>query len=175
MENNKLWCVSFNEFEKMAKKHGWDKYIPSDIAIISINNSIHCGVEDEYHICSDSDNVLNLDFDDIDPSALGLSDDTETYTFENKYRPGTYTTVDFFNSIMAKKSVEFIEYNKNKNFYIHCSAGISRSQAFVKYINNTYFDTGWETNPNNPCKFPNGFVYSKLMEANRNYYTSNIL
>ena len=68
---------------------------------------------------------------------------------------------------MSDECVRFIERNKNKNFYIHCSAGISRSQAFVKYIKNVYNDINWITNPNNPCEFPNGFVYNQLMKSYR--------
>ena len=169
----KLWCVGFNEFEKLAKRNGWYLEVPSNIAIISINNGKDAGTDGEYHICEDDVNVLNLNFDDVDPMALGLSDDTETYTYENKYARGTFTTIEFFTNDMAKRAVKFIEdvIENNKldgvNFYIHCSAGISRSQAFVKYIKNVYDFMDWETNPNNPCLHPNGFVFQKLMQAYR--------
>lgn len=169
----KLWCVGFNEFEKLAKRNGWHLEVPSNIAIISINNGKDAGTDNEYHVCEDDANVLNLNFDDIDPMALGLSDDTETYTYENKYAPSTFTTIEFFTNDMAKRTVKFIEdvIENNKlngvDFYIHCSAGISRSQAFVKYIKNVYDFIDWETNPNNPCLHPNGFVFQKLMQAYR--------
>lgn len=169
----KLWCVGFNEFEKLAKRNGWYLEVPSNIAIISINNGKDAGTDTEYHICEDDVNVLNLNFDDVDPMALGLSDDTETYTYENGYAKGTFTTIEFFTNDMAKRAVKFIEdvIENNKldgvDFYIHCSAGISRSQAFVKYIKNVYYFLDWETNPNNPCLHPNGFVFQKLMQAYR--------
>ena len=169
----KLWCVGFNEFEKLAKRNGWHLEVPSNIAIISINNGKGAGTDTEYHICEDDVNVLNLNFDDVDPMALGLSDDTETYTYENGYAKGTFTTIEFFTNDMAKRAVKFIEdaIENNKfdgvDFYIHCSAGISRSQAFVKYIKNVYDFMDWETNPNNPCLHPNGFVFQKLMQAYR--------
>lgn len=169
----KLWCVGFNEFEKLAKRNGWYLEVPSNIAIISINNGKDAGADSEYHICEDDVNVLNLNFDDVDPMALGLSDDTETYTYENGYANGTFTTIEFFTNDMAKCAVKFIEdvIENNKldgvDFYIHCSAGISRSQAFVKYIKNVYDFMDWETNPNNPCLHPNGFVFQKLMQAYR--------
>lgn len=169
----KLWCVGFNEFEKLAKRNGWHLEVPSNIAIISINNGKDAGTDTEYHICEDDVNVLNLNFDDVDPMALGLSDDTETYTYENGYAKGTFTTIEFFTNDMAKRAVKFIEdaIENNKldgvDFYIHCSAGISRSQAFVKYIKNVYDFMDWETNPNNPCLHPNGFVFQKLMQAYR--------
>lgn len=169
----KLWCVGFNEFENLAKRNGWHLEVPSNIAIISINNGKDAGTDTEYHICEDDVNVLNLNFDDVDPMALGLNDNTETYTYENKYAPGTFTTIEFFTNDMAKKAVKFIEdmIEDNKfdgvDFYIHCSAGISRSQAFVKYIKNVYDFIDWETNPINPCLHPNGFVFQKLMQAYR--------
>lgn len=163
----KLWCVSFLEFEHIAKRNGWCLEVPSNIAIISINNGKDAGTDNEYHVCEDDDNVLNLNFDDVDPMSLGLNDDAETYKHENKYAPGTFTTIEFFTIDMAKKAVQFIENNKDKNFYIHCSAGISRSQAFVKFIKNVYYECDWETNPNNPCMHPNGFVFQKLMQAYR--------
>jgi hypothetical protein len=168
----KLWCVGFNEFEKLAKYNGWHLEVPSNIAIISINNGKDAGTDDEYHVCKDTDNVLNLNFDDIDPMALDLSDDTETYTYIQKYN-GKETTIEFFTNDMAKHAVKFIEdiIENNKldgvDFYIHCSAGVSRSQAFVKYIKNVYDFIDWETNPNNPCMHPNGFVFQKLMQAYR--------
>jgi hypothetical protein len=169
----KLWCVGFNEFEHIAKRNGWCVEVPSNIAIISINNGKDAGTDDEYHVCENDYNVLNLNFDDIDPIALGLSDDTETYKYENKYAPGTFTTIEFFTTDMAKRAVKFIDdiIENNKldgvDFYIHCSAGVSRSQAFVKFIKNVYYEYDWETNPNNPCVHPNGFVFQKLMRAYR--------
>lgn len=162
----KLWCTNFIQFKRIAYKNEWDEVVPDDIAIISINNSKSVGSIEEYHICKNADNVLNLDFDDIDPEPLGLSNDIENYTY--KYQDGTEVILQLFTDAMAKKAVDFIEKNKNKNFYIHCSAGVSRSQAFVRYIQNVYCDKDWETNPDNPCEFPNGFVYSKLMQTYRN-------
>ena len=49
----KLWCVGFNEFEKLAKRNGWHLEVPSNIAIISINNGKDAGTDNEYHICKD--------------------------------------------------------------------------------------------------------------------------
>lgn len=159
----KLWCTNFTEFERIAKSQGWDKKVPKDIAIISINNGHDAGTDEEYHVCK-GDNVLNLDFDDVDPVALDLDENTETYKYIQQHN-GKETIIEFFTEKQAKESVKFIEDNKDKNFYIHCSAGISRSQAFVKYIQHVYQGTEWETNPINACKFPNGFVFQKLMQA----------
>lgn len=158
----KLWCTSFIQFKQIAYKNEWDETVPEDIAIISICNSQD--FEGEYHICTGK-NVLNLNFDDVSPEAFRLSDDTENFTYQSC--DGKEINLQFFTKSMADECVRFIERNKNKNFYIHCSAGISRSQAFVKYIKNVYNDINWITNPNNPCEFPNGFVYSQLMKSYR--------
>ena len=158
----KLWCTSFIQFKQIAYKNEWDETVPDDIAIISICNNQD--FEGEYHICTGK-NVLNLNFDDVSPESFRLSDDTENFTYQSC--DGKEINLQFFTKSMADECVRFIERNKNKNFYIHCSAGISRSQAFVKYIKNVYNDINWITNPNNPCEFPNGFVYSQLMKSYR--------
>lgn len=156
----KLWCTSFKDFQNLVNINDWSKKVPDTIAIISINSKVP--TDNECHLCS-GDNVLNLDFDDIDPTSIGLPETTEEYSFTND----GYLKVFFFTDSMAKKTIDFIEKNKDKDFYIHCSAGLSRSQAFIKYIKNVYFDNDWETNPGNPCLYANGFVYQKLMHAYR--------
>lgn len=155
----KLWCLSFENFKETALSNNWDKNVPDNIAIISIVNTV-ANEDETYHICN-GDNVLNLDFDDADPLANGLSDNTETFVLENGL------VIHFFTTAMAKQVINFIEEHKDKDFYIHCAAGISRSQAFVKYIKNVYYDNDFHTNPNNPCMHPNGYVFQKLMQAYR--------
>jgi protein tyrosine phosphatase len=159
------------EFKKTAYKNEWDIEVPNDIAIISINNSKYCSVTAEYHICKDAPNVLNLDFDDIDPLVLGLSEYTEIHTYDTKVGKNT---IAFFTEQMANTAVDFIERNKDKSFIIHCSAGVSRSQAFVRYISTMYFNIDWLTNPNNPCLHPNGYVYSKLNKVARLKFATQI-
>ena len=107
-----------------------------------------------------------MNFDDADPIANGLDSNITSYEYKGK-------TIEFFTDEQANEAIHFIENNikksifSNIHFFIHCSAGISRSQAFVKYIKNIYNEINWETNPNNPCLHPNGFVYQKLMNAYR--------
>lgn len=167
----KLWCTSFLDFKHIAYKNEWDEKVPDNVAIISINNGKDTGVIEEYHICRDAENVLNLNFDDVDPVVYGLPEDIEFYSYNAPDK--TSITLEFFTNDMAKKAVKFIGdmIRNNKldgvDFYIHCSAGISRSQAFVKFIKNVYYEYDWETNPNNPCLHPNGFVFQKLMHAYR--------
>lgn len=167
----KLWCLSFNLFRKHALQHNWNIKVPDDVAVISINNGKGTGSFEEYHVCESADNVLNLDFDDVDPAAFNLHDETETHSYKSSY-DGHLITLQFFTEEMSRKSIEFIERNIDKNFYIHCSAGVSRSQAFVSFIKSMYIDREWETNPDNPCEFPNGFVKSKLNHTYLNLFDS---
>jgi hypothetical protein len=39
---------------------------------------------------------------------------------------------------------------------------MSRSQAFVKYIQDCYPDKEWETRKENPCRFPNMYTCNAL-------------
>ena len=75
-------------------------------AIISINSRIP--TDGETHLCN-GDNVLNLDFDDIDPTSIGLPETTEEYSFTDD----GYLKVFFFTDSMAKKAIDFIE-NRSK-------------------------------------------------------------
>lgn len=152
-----LYCVDFLTFKTIAYTNEWDKKIPDNIAIISITDVIKTR---HYHICKDSNNVLNLDFDDADPQGYGLDDNAKTYSND-------LNIIHFFTSEMANKVIKFIENNKDKHFIIHCGAGKSRSQAFVKYIKHIYYDIDFYTNPDNPCIYPNGYVFSQLMNAYR--------
>jgi hypothetical protein len=158
-EKKKLWCLDLLSFKNLCETNGWDKEVPNDIAIISIIGSPQCRDDEEEHICH-GDNVLNLDFDDCSPQAFGLDENVETYTYKSSNT--RETTLQFITNEMAKKAVEFINRNIGKDFYIHCFAGVSRSQAFVSYILQNYPQINWETNPQNPCEFPNYFVKFKL-------------
>ena len=159
----RLWCTSYKGFKQLVEENHWDKYVPDSTAIISINYTLIN--EDECHLCS-GDNVLNLDFDDIDPVGIGLDANTESCKI------GT-ATLHIFTDQMAAHAIDFIEKHKSRNFYIHCSAGFSRSQAFVRYIQTVYDDIDLVTNPDNPCMYPNGHVVTTLMRNWRKKYYAN--
>lgn len=152
----KLWCTGFNNFKKLVETNNWESYLPEDIAVISIINGKDCGNPEEYHILNTSDRVLNLEFDDVSPEAFGLSDNSETMRYDED------TVLEFFTDFQAKNIINFVENNLNCNFFIHCSAGVSRSQAITKFILLNYSDRDWELNQDNPIMFPNGFIYQKL-------------
>lgn len=74
-----------------------------------------------------------------------------------------------YNPITKKQAIEiidFIDYNKEKNFYVHCAAGVSRSGAIVLFIHLTLGhelrDSYWSLSE------PNPFVLGRLFaEKNR--------
>ena len=69
------------------------------------------------------------------------------------------------NYAQASRIVNFIDKQISKDvdaFYIHCSAGKSRSQGVVRYILDTYPQYNWETNPDNHCITTNYHVVRML-------------
>ena len=70
---------------------------------------------------------------------------------------------------MAKKAVKFIDKHINSNFYVHCAAGVSRSQACIRFIETNY-DHEWKTSKLNPCLHPNGYVLQLLNKVKREQY-----
>lgn len=108
-------------------------------------------------------NVLNLEFDDV----------SEDRDFE-------YETLDGKNKVLhakamseeqAKECVDFIENNVGKTFIIHCRGGVSRSQAFFRFITDFYEEyQGCRGNVENPCLTPNIGVLAALKRA---FYLKN--
>jgi protein tyrosine phosphatase len=64
----------------------------------------------------------------------------------------------------AFKLVKWIDerIKQDEIIYIHCAAGVSRSQAIVRYILDTYFDHQWKTRKENPPICPNIHVVRML-------------
>lgn len=150
---------SHNNFDEKMYRLGIDTdnvENETDKAFISIIGTPDCQKyyleEDECHwFKNNTDNVLNLEFDDIGEEELeykgvlfkGLTDE------------------------QAEQIVDFIEKNKGKNWYIHCRAGKSRSCAIGTYIldmygeENGYYRTE-STKRGNALLTPNIFVLTKL-------------
>jgi predicted protein tyrosine phosphatase len=94
------------------------------------------------------DNVLNLEFDDVE-SDVALDG-------KNKYKA--------FSEEQAREVAEFIDKNKNKTFLIHCLAGISRSGAVGRFLYDYYpwVDREWfDVNVKSRIQ-PNQRVYNEL-------------
>lgn len=150
----KCWVFSNQEFNKLMKDNGWtDGNTPDNAAFISICDPF--GEEPEFGLYhwfrQDADNVINLDFADIESYTLGKI-------------PG-------MSELQAKQLYEFINRNLGKDFYIHCAAGVSRSQGVAKYIVDTFPDLyprEESLRKENPCEFPNIHVSCLLKHENFN-------
>lgn len=133
---------SHSDFDVMCYKRGLDDNNVDNIkdteAFISIICTPQCR---KYYLEDDTDhwfkkehpNVLNLEFDDV--------------TEDVEWHGHTFLAMT---EVQAKKCIDFIEQNEGKNFNIHCTAGISRSGAFSRFIfdfyneNNTYNESDFE-------------------------------
>ena len=173
----KLFCYSAQTFKQTMDDYKWtNKTLPSCVACIEI-----CATPDvrDYYgqLFSITDkpwflnrkslgpvpeNVLKLNFDDITESVRSIGEDKFAYGM---------------NVDQAKQIVDFIDKNIDKDFYIHCHAGKSRSQAIVRYILDFYPDHDWETRPENPCivGLVNGRVYSLLKMVKCGFESSSYL
>ena len=100
-----------------------------------------------------------LDYNDS-PIKTGWAD-TLKLTFHDVTYMGHKDWV-LFNHDMARKIVMFIQKNINKNFVVHCDAGISRSVAVGCYLRDQY---GYELKLNAwpTDEHRNNLVYGTLM------------
>lgn len=148
----KVSVFSNVEFNSIMQANHWDDdNLPDDIAFISICDP---GYEEPelglFHwFKKDSDSVINLDFYDI----------------ESYFLPGNgKVRVNGLSDEQAESLLNFIEKNLGKNFYIHCAAGVSRSQGVAKFITDIYNELYPKSSlrEDNPCYFPNPHVVSVL-------------
>lgn len=156
----KVYCYSKFAFVNEMKRLDWnDITLPKNVAIISIcctepvkehwKSEGYEGTEDE-HYFRDAENVFNVDFDDIDTATRDCGDFVATCITDEQ----------------AEKLVKFIAEHSNCDFYIHCNAGKSRSQAVVRFIAEWLGQTrDIETRAENPCLYPNIFVLNALRHA----------
>ena len=155
----KLYCFSRENAGKFYKRKGWtDSTLPDNVAIISIAGTLVSQVvylkNLENHWFREKDNVLNLNFDDTPKEVV------------------TYKGVTFYGLTDedALRTVLFIYNNLDKDIYVNCTAGKSRSQSIVRFILDTFPYLDFETNPKNPPITPNIFVLSKLKRIVRENY-----
>lgn len=155
----KLYCFSRNDFNEYCERRGWDsENYPPDAAFISICNtpggSDFMFIEEITHYFkTETPEIINLYFDDItEPTAIWNGKVSLTGISQEQ----------------ADRLCEFIERNQDKDFYIHCEAGLSRSQGVVRYILDVYGeDHDFETLRTNPCRTPNLYVTALLKRAYR--------
>ena len=194
-------CLDQISFDRLMRDRNWNDYVPHNIVVISIcsdnegyehwfKTDYNTNVHDIYH-----SRIFNLDIDDCGPFWF-LNHDCDCYDnslelfkkgdikqsnayFSNVYVSGPddkfYTMIHVMDYEEAFALVEWIErrIRKNETFYIHCAAGVSRSQGVVKYILDTYGnDYDIKTNPNNPCIAPNVHVVMMLKRAYREIFNN---
>lgn len=95
------------------------KYLPDNTVLISINE-----VDDELwrlHLDRLSSKVLTVRFPDI--------------TAKLEYKGNLLLPISVETAL---KIINFVNINQDKNFIIHCAAGISRSAAVALFINREY-------------------------------------
>jgi predicted protein tyrosine phosphatase len=98
-----------------------------DVALISINDT-----EGNWSVSwfdQDHPNVIRMWFDDVER--------------DEQKSPTNSFTCRTFTAEQAEKLFNFIKANSNKDFIVHCSAGISRSGAVGAFIND-YLDSDKE-------------------------------
>ena len=135
----KAYIFSKRLFDKFMSENGIVTP-PSDMAVVSIGEP----TESE-HYFTDSENVLNIDFFDV-----------------NGYEVEGIKGMD---DSQAEVVFRFMENNIGKDFYIHCRAGVSRSQAVGRFLSDIY---GYEVvSVANNGAFPNQHVLSLLKQKYR--------
>lgn len=150
-------------FDKFCKTHQYnDANIENinDTAFISIIGTENCqkyylNEIEEHYFKYNHPNVLNIEFDDIDANMM--------------YKGYWFLTLS---KLQAKELFNFIENNIEKNFVIHCRAGMSRSGAIGTFIYNMYkeqFELN-VVNSRNGKTTPNINVLTLLKEEYYNKY-----
>lgn len=182
MQKRRLYCFSFRDFEKRMidlgyKKDDQEKLCKDNISVISIGCTDDVAKYSkktyEYHYFNVINpifgNVLNVKFDDVDPLTWNKDIDYDTAVNNDFIHKDEATgiTVHALDWDTAKTICEFIDLQvlAERDIFVHCSAGKSRSQGVVKYILDQYHDIDWQLNLNNPCITPNYHVVSMLKRS----------
>jgi predicted protein tyrosine phosphatase len=123
-----------------------------NIAFISINDTIGPYSESPLKNINNISKLI-LHFDDViednQPSPTNRTNNTRS-----------------FRLAQAQQILSFIEDNKNKNFIVHCVAGISRSGAVGTFISNYLDNVDYEFfKKYNTQIAPNIFILTSLMNA----------
>jgi hypothetical protein len=165
----KLLCYSESDFNKLMDAWQWKDGPAPGTSVISIG-SIN---EESVHRFESSLNVFNLDVDDVGPVWW----EKEGYTYDDAQD-------DYFNHGDSQHSVMFnldngthimnfaeaehlymfihLAVEREDDIIVHCGAGISRSQAVVRYILDSYPEINWHTRESNPCIVPNMHIVLML-------------
>lgn len=182
MTKKNILCYSKFDFDNLMNNNNWIDNIPMNYAVISICSPNEYYMSEHWfkkdYSNSDNVNIFNLDIDDGGPIFNDEYDKAlELYLNDDIYKSNEYFSKDFnihyLDYQQAFKLAMWIHYwiHKVDTIYIHCAAGLSRSQGVVRYILDTYSDMfDIHINENNPCITPNMHVVRMLKRAYRNLY-----
>lgn len=150
MQDKKVFVLNAKQFAEVCEAIQINDRNVNDftdyafVSILEPFNGFHdCGYKHYFH--DNHPNVINLEFYDVD----------EEFTHPNGFL--MYPIDD----LQADKLIDFIEANKGRNFYVHCDAGISRSQGVRRFLED-FYDYEYD-NPDKGC--PNQTVYNTLKQA----------
>ena len=183
MEHLNVLCYSHEGFNDYMREREWYQKPGDDTATISI-----CSPNDDDPMYWFQDmpygNNINLDFDDFDPSKYWDHDmydelldkfmftvDSETdWIFKSdNCDTGKLKAMSYMDAYMIVNFIHNMLIRGVRTFVIHCSAGISRSQGIVRFIQDTYSDRyDIVTRKDNPCITPNIHVVRMLKRIYRN-------
>ena len=185
-------CLDKYSFDNLMESKGWVDTPGKDVSCISICSPN----ETEYSkhwFKNSNEKVFNLDIDDVSPFWFG-NHEADCYNksltlyndhnikLSNAYFNHVYINgenseyCDILHVLDYDEAFTLVKWidkriKKDNTIYIHCAAGISRSQGVVRYILDTYGDEyDIKTNPNNPCLTPNIHVVLMLKRAYRHMY-----
>jgi len=177
-----VFCFSHEDFNDYMRMSNLFESPDSEMAVISICSQ---NDDDPFHWFQENPygNVLNIDFDDMDPSIWWRSNMYDILM--DKYLDGKNVDDEFKFYVddcqscelhamtynQAEKITNYIRTNIDlgiRKFFIHCSAGVSRSQGVVRYIMDTYGNEFQViTRKENPCITPNIHVVRMLKRVDR--------
>lgn len=160
-------CYNCVDFKKVMHDNNWtEKTLPANVACIEIcctsditeyyGSTFRLADKPYFYGKHSNENTLVLFFDDITEDVRDITSKIHAKGF----------TIE-----QARQLIAFIDKNINKDFYIRCHAGKSRSQAVVQYILDFYSSIDWETNKDNPCVYDliNVRVFSALKNLKLGY------
>lgn len=139
---NKIYAVPLVKFNEILKYQGYKK----NIAYISIQEPVENNID--YFFTAEASNILIEKFEDTED----------------------HTNPKSISDYQAERIINFVSKHKDKDFLIHCTAGISRSGAIATYVhtylNNVskeYYREWWEFKNDNRNIIPNSLIFRKLL------------
>lgn len=179
-----LYCYSQEMFDDLMKEFGWKEpnEKSSTVSICSPWNEHF-----EHYFKSGTPNNYNIDCDDVVrpfwwkndnyDEALQLYLDGEVeksnalFNYYEEDDKGRSIDLRLFNYEQAFLLASWIDVQIKRghdNFYVHCAAGLSRSQAIVRYILDIYnVEYHWKTRKTNPCTYYNNHILLMMKRAAR--------